>query len=514
MTPGMRSLVGISLILMVTIVVAGACLTLVWEVWRRAASVVGIEVTMNEHPPSMRTYPATTYDFAFAVAAGRSYEEVTMAFSVLWGAQLPVITAGESDGSNPGLDQIAEGIPALRAWLSAFPDGYTVESIEVDSKGDGFDALMFDFTRAMVAAVGDRASHPLPSLHLLCVDGNGSVTYYEGVSGFCVMRAKTLQSVVKQHNDVTTRYAVLPGEHPGSVPLAQAPDRGSVTFPSVRKGDRLSVAFSVSGLSAPLHKGLIHVIRIYGDGDLVGCQINEVAWEGPVVIAHRGASGQAPENTLSSIERALEFGATMVEIDVHTTKDGEIVLIHDSDVSRTTDGTGLVSSLTLEEIRSLDAGSWFGPGFSGERVPTLDEALEAVSGKAILCIENKQADPLAVIRKAEAHDALDQVMIFDFDHARLRQVRQIEGRIKTVALGPTLQSLGSLDRSVVDVAGASLSEMDEFFVEEAHDLGLAVFIYTVNAEQDMRRLLGYGVDGIITDHPGLASHLIASSSKG
>ena len=228
----------------------------------------------------------------------------------------------------------------------------------------------------------------------------------------------------------------------------------------------------------------------------------------PVVVAHRGASGIAPENTLSSIRRALELGATMVEVDVHTTIDGEIVVMHDPDVSRTTDGTGRISSMSLAQIRGLDAGSWFGPAFRGEVVPTLDEALDLVSGRADLCIELKNAGPRQVIGKVLEHSYVEHVIIFDFNHPRLYEAKRLRPEVKALALGVSHDNLASVDAGLCNAVGCAFSKVDRELVDEAHRLGLAVFVYTVNQADGMIGLAELGVDGIITNFPQLALEIL------
>jgi glycerophosphoryl diester phosphodiesterase len=138
-----------------------------------------------------------------------------------------------------------------------------------------------------------------------------------------------------------------------------------------------------------------------------------------VVAAHRGASRLAPENTIRSFQTAMSKGATALELDVHLTSDEQLVVIHDSHLDRTTSGTGAVSSLSADEVRALDAGSWYGSDFSGASVPTLDEVLELTQGRARLNIELKSrwADRVAerVIEAVSRHGAADRVVMMSFD---------------------------------------------------------------------------------------------------
>jgi glycerophosphoryl diester phosphodiesterase len=227
-----------------------------------------------------------------------------------------------------------------------------------------------------------------------------------------------------------------------------------------------------------------------------------------MVVAHRGASGNFPENTLRSIEGAIRTGTKAIEIDVRTTRDGKIVVMHDSDVSRTTDGTGQVSDQYFEGIRQLDAGKWFGEEFAGERVPLLEEVLETVEGKAQLCIEVKDAIPARVLDEVIEHDMLGDVIIFDFDHSRLYGAKSEFEAARTLALGVTSESIDGVDQDRVDAVGSPFTRTDRQLVERAHDLGLGIFVYTVNEREQMERLIDIGADAIITNFPGDALDLL------
>ncbi len=228
----------------------------------------------------------------------------------------------------------------------------------------------------------------------------------------------------------------------------------------------------------------------------------------PAVVAHRGSSGTAPENTLSAVRQALSSGARMCEIDVHTTRDGEIVVMHDHDVSRTTDGEGLISEMDLADIRSLDAGSWFSRDFADEPVPTLDEVILALGGSMDLCIEIKNADPSQVLERVLSRGFLARTIVFDFNHERLYAARGLEDGLRTLALGVREASLPSLRTDLLDAAGAAFSQASPELVNSVHDLDLALFVYTVNQEDQMRQLVGWGVDAIITNFPEICFRIV------
>lgn len=136
-----------------------------------------------------------------------------------------------------------------------------------------------------------------------------------------------------------------------------------------------------------------------------------------VVAAHRGAKRLAPENTISAFEKALSLGAAALELDTHLTSDGQVVVVHDSHVDRTTDGNGPVRSMTALDIAALDAGSWLSPEFVGERIPTLAQVLELTTGRARLNIELKSwsRDAAQVIDLVRRHDAVDRSLVMSFD---------------------------------------------------------------------------------------------------
>ncbi len=500
--------VGIALILAVLAVIASAILlsSLVHE-----ERLDEIEIVKNEYPRSIRTYVPDMHTFSFAVSTAKAFAEVELRFSVLRRMKPHIYDAKSTQIPGATPDEIAAQIPLLKASLSAFPYGYRREIIRVEMNGSSYDAVLFDFGRMLHAAASLKERTSPPTNFLFWTDDIGNLVYYQGVSDFFLRGDRTIEKLVLGHNAATTRYGPEGDGSSDSAPLSMAPNLGTVAFRDVKAEDNISVIFRINSYSVPVNRELMQIIRIYGDGDLVAYEVNRIAGSGPAVIAHRGASGSAPENTLSAIRRALDMEANMIEIDVHTTKDGEIILMHDSDVSRTTNGSGLVSRLTSNQIDGLDAGSWFAPSFSDEEVPTLYEALEATKGRAILCIENKQAKPAAILEKVRNHDALDQVMVFDFNHARLYELKQLEDRARTLALGVSHEHLDSIDPNFVDAVGAPLSVVDEILVGRAHDMGMAVFTYTVNREGDMRKLVDLGVDGIITDYPSLALEVVNST---
>lgn len=222
----------------------------------------------------------------------------------------------------------------------------------------------------------------------------------------------------------------------------------------------------------------------------------------PTIIAHRGASGAAPENTLASFRAALETGATALELDVHRTADGEIVVIHDATVDRTTDGAGRVSEMTLDAIRRLDAGSWRGPEFAGERVPTLAEVCRLARGRAFLFVELK-ADGIAddVLDRLTAEGMDGQSILISFSAGNLRRAKELRSDVATGLLtteGSDARRLAELD---ADALCLHYRAATEDLARSLHADDRLLMVWTVNEPDEIRRMAALGADFIATDYP-------------
>ncbi|MDH5816347.1 MAG: glycerophosphodiester phosphodiesterase family protein [Candidatus Nezhaarchaeota archaeon] len=217
------------------------------------------------------------------------------------------------------------------------------------------------------------------------------------------------------------------------------------------------------------------------------------------VIAHRGASAYEPENTLRAIRRALDLGADMVEVDVRATRDGHIVVIHDATVDRTTSGRGYVKDMTLEELKRLDAGL-------GERIPTLQEVISLVKGRAGLVIEIKVPGiEEKVLKIVNDHKLHDDVIITSFHHPTLLRVKGLMARVRTgiiIASRPVRPVQLALDAKS-DAIFPKYIYLDLEVVEEAHKQSLSVYPWTVDNLEDARLLIEMGVDGIVTNKPDI-----------
>jgi glycerophosphoryl diester phosphodiesterase len=221
-------------------------------------------------------------------------------------------------------------------------------------------------------------------------------------------------------------------------------------------------------------------------------------------IAHRGASGLFPENTLCAFAAAIAAGAGMCELDVQTTRDGALIVIHDDTVDRTTDGKGAVAAMTLQEIKRLDAGVDFGARFRGERVPTLEEVFAFVNGRCALNVELKAAGiEYKVCEVIRAYRAAATALMSSFDWDALARIRYIAPDIRVGLLASEWPArlLGAATEIRADAINPSFEIVTEDLCVAAHDRAINVYTWTVDDVAIMRQLVAYGVDGIMTNFP-------------
>lgn len=238
------------------------------------------------------------------------------------------------------------------------------------------------------------------------------------------------------------------------------------------------------------------------------------------VIGHRGAAGVAPENTLPSFRHAVEVGVDAVELDLHCSRCGELVVIHDDTVDRTTEGDGPVESRNLEELRRLDAGHRFTPdgGRSfpfrgqGHRIPTFDETLAAIPDLPVIAeIKSARAGVALGNWLVESPEA-DRILVGGFSRAhvepagrrarwRCAYTEELRGYVLLGKLGLAGLAVPRVDAAMVPERRRGLRIVTPRFIERAHADGLGVFVWTVNEPDDMRRLYGWGVEGLLSDHP-------------
>jgi len=243
----------------------------------------------------------------------------------------------------------------------------------------------------------------------------------------------------------------------------------------------------------------------------------------PLVIAHRGLSWRAPENTLAAYRLAMEAKADMAECDVRLTADRVPILLHDQKLDRTTGTKGNVNDVTLADLRKLDAGKWKSAAFIGEHVPTLAETLDLVKGRLRLVIEIKEhgieKEVLEALRAAGVTP--DAVMIFSFYRDVVQAIAALEPMVPTTWLIGDLPHDAEGRRAVLRDAlqarasalGLPKERVDPDFLILARQCGFPVFVWTVNEPIDMRFLIRIGVDGIITDHPDVLIDVLNAPEK-
>ena len=230
------------------------------------------------------------------------------------------------------------------------------------------------------------------------------------------------------------------------------------------------------------------------------------------LIAHRGASGLAPENTLASFRLALEQGAEAVEFDVHQTADKELVVIHDESLRRTAGWPAHIRDLSWQELYRFDVGSWFDRRFSAERIPRLDEVLDVVGKKVEVHLELKRGAPFypgiegRVVELLRRRRVLKTCVVSSFDHQALRAVRALEPKARLgYLLGetPIETAWEEIKELSAESLHLSLRQVNAARVAGGHRRRLPVLVYTVNDAADARRLSKIGVDGVFTNFPRL-----------
>jgi glycerophosphoryl diester phosphodiesterase len=228
------------------------------------------------------------------------------------------------------------------------------------------------------------------------------------------------------------------------------------------------------------------------------------------LIAHRGASGNFPENTRLAVEKALEARADMVELDCQLSSDGHVVIFHDERLARITGTGGAVNRMSLEQLKRLDLGVWRQDAFKGERMLTLEEVVTVIGGQADLCLDIKQypgSPPgieLKLLFVLSHYDYLDRTIFSSFDYGCLRRVRELAPEVR---VGVIYGAESEENPFVVaeEVEAASLHVQKELatreFLHKTWDLGLDAFVWTVNEVPEMENFTSLGVQGIMTDFP-------------
>lgn len=247
------------------------------------------------------------------------------------------------------------------------------------------------------------------------------------------------------------------------------------------------------------------------------------------VISHRGANKVAPQNTLKAFEKSIEIGCDGFETDIHLTKDGVPVVCHNFTIDETSNGKGNIKNMTFEELRGFDFGSYRGEEFAGTKIPSLDEFLE-VSLKMgdkmkVLDIELKSEVPgktgIEVVEKmlkaVDEHGLMDKLLVSSFDPALLVACKKVDSRCRTgilysperkLAYKITLDPVKFCREIGCDALHPHFIYVTKRYVERAHNAGIEINPWTVDSERVAKRLIRLGVDGLITDDPGLMNRLL------
>ncbi len=229
-----------------------------------------------------------------------------------------------------------------------------------------------------------------------------------------------------------------------------------------------------------------------------------------LLIAHRGYSGKAPENTMAAFRMALAAGAKALELDVHQTKDGRLAVLHDWNLKRVAGKRRRVAAMTWSELGAVDVGGWFSSRFHGERVPLLEEVLDLARGRAQVHVELKAGSgkyPGIEERAARILDergAWNWAMVSSFDHAALKRIRKISPKARIgYLLGPAFFPKAWRETAVLRAESLNISvrQATARSVRSAHERGLKVFVYTVNDAKTLSRMRRLGVDGVYTNFP-------------
>jgi glycerophosphoryl diester phosphodiesterase len=236
---------------------------------------------------------------------------------------------------------------------------------------------------------------------------------------------------------------------------------------------------------------------------------NHAEMKGMISVAHRGASNFAPENTLSSFQKALELGADFLECDVHLSKDGELVIMHDDKVDRTTNGTGYVKDFTLAELKKLDAGGKFHSSFAGEQIMTLKELLDEFYEKAGLLIEIKKPSMYPgieekVVALLDDYKDLNSIIVQSFDIESMRKMNALLPELEVALLmKPSIQHLSS--QRIIDLTSFAtyinfnVSYVNKHVIDQIHNQGGKVLVWSTKNQGWVDKAYQYDVDGIITD---------------
>jgi glycerophosphoryl diester phosphodiesterase len=229
------------------------------------------------------------------------------------------------------------------------------------------------------------------------------------------------------------------------------------------------------------------------------------------VVAHRGSSGTAPENTMAAFQEAIDAGAMMIETDVQFTTDGKIIAFHDFALDRTAQGPDKEEDFSYESVRNLDVGSWFDEKFADQRIPELKDILELLNDKAYLDLEIKSRtgkesddDLKKIIRTIYDYSYEDKMMFCSFNYRLLQRIKELDKRMRIGAIKlPDDYSLPSeLAKEIqIDAYICSLEEVKHRLCEDAIKNDIFMAVYSIDSSEDLKKIMGYHVQAIATNYP-------------
>lgn len=240
------------------------------------------------------------------------------------------------------------------------------------------------------------------------------------------------------------------------------------------------------------------------------------------IIAHRGASGYAPENTLVCFKKAIEMNADGIELDVHLSKDNKVIVCHDETINRTTNGYGYIKDLTLKEIKKYDAGSWFNKKFKGVKIPTLNEVLKLIKNKDILLnielknnIVNYNGLENKVIQLLNSYNINSNVIISSFNHNSLIKVKEIDSSIKVgIIFNKKIKNLNSYAKKFNAYSiHPNYRIVDDNMIKTCRYNNLFLIPYTVNNKRLIRKFVLKNIDALITNYPDKALEIVNNHQR-
>lgn len=322
------------------------------------------------------------------------------------------------------------------------------------------------------------------------------------------LNKQDLARFVRQMNDSGAKVAVLPEKHANAKNVHYLHSRAISVWgigADDVKGAHTLIHAGVDAVMTTKPAAPIEALSQYPENTLA---------QRPIVAAHRGVPSITPENTMVSYRKAYELGADLIETDLHMTKDGKVVVMHDYTVDRTTNGTGAVKELTLEQIRALDAGVKFGPEFAGEKVPTFEEFLAEFKGKDVVLLVELKADGLEkqVMNEIEAAGMIDHVLLQSFNSNHIRTIRELNREVGTGYLYSSAvpsttdqrlqkaQQMMQYGASMNASLNASYGSLSPEFIQYMRQRGFLNMHWTFRAEEPFGDALEAGVIGPITDY--------------